>query len=403
MVRSEVRSGDLRTTHSGNTDGFGDRLRAARRRLRLSQTAVAEYLGVTRQAVAAFEQGTRQPDLRQLAGLANLYRQSLDELTGARSAIRPVALETPFRPRYNALKTATADDKDELAAFAEYLSKRARRGRMVDIERKSMERIRDTVHRWKKANHVDDTVPVPIFAIIARLGIEVRFTALETLAGATIRGDDVHPDGVLINSDQPSERQRYSAAHELGHLALKHEPTTAQNTIISPLGRSGDVCEIHADQFSAELLTPTEALLASATEERERDGDLQDQVYRLASKFMVSFQAMTTRLAKLDVLTPQEADSLSKCRPTDIAKRLGTAKARRLVAFDPACLPDLITEFLPRDWAGEATAETVRLLQETAYSHYVVHVPEAARSDSAAKVYERVATWIAEHQPLIPI
>lgn len=52
---------------------LGRRLRAARERSKLSQDAVADSLGVTRQALSAWERGGSCPSALQVSDLAALY------------------------------------------------------------------------------------------------------------------------------------------------------------------------------------------------------------------------------------------------------------------------------------------------------------------------------------------
>ncbi len=59
---------------------LGSSLSAARRKSGLSQEAVAEKLGVSRQTVSKWETDESLPDIRQSKRLALLYHLSLDEL-----------------------------------------------------------------------------------------------------------------------------------------------------------------------------------------------------------------------------------------------------------------------------------------------------------------------------------
>ena len=52
---------------------LGERLRSARQRANLSQAAVSEALGVTRQSISAWENGASSPSAIQLAELAIVY------------------------------------------------------------------------------------------------------------------------------------------------------------------------------------------------------------------------------------------------------------------------------------------------------------------------------------------
>lgn len=61
---------------------FADMLRKLREERQLSQRDIAEHLGITRQAVALYESGKREPDYRILKMLADFFRVSVDYLLG---------------------------------------------------------------------------------------------------------------------------------------------------------------------------------------------------------------------------------------------------------------------------------------------------------------------------------
>lgn len=375
---------------------ISENLRAARRQLRLSQTEAAKFIHITRQSLAAFERGVRQPDLNHLLGLSNLYRLTPDELIGrVRSAVRPEDAPS-FHARLNSLKEVSDFDRHELVSFDDYLQRRTRAVARPDFKLQPFDSIEVVVARLTKKELLD-TTPIPIFALLARYGIEVRFTALNELAGALLIADKDRPDGVIINSDQPYDRQRFSAAHELGHLILKHECPKA-GAFVSHLGRRFDATEVHADQFASELLVPA-PLLRERIKELPNAEPLAESVYRLAAAFLVSFQAMTLRLGRLGALKPEQRESLEKIKPGELAKRL--AIPVRGERFRRSWLPSIAREFLPSDWFRRAGPDTVRLLQETAYTHYIARVSEGAAIDSASIVYQQTALWVANTYPIV--
>ena len=59
---------------------LGSSLYHARKKMGLSQEAVAEKLGVSRQTISKWETDETLPDIRQSKGLAMLYHVTLDEL-----------------------------------------------------------------------------------------------------------------------------------------------------------------------------------------------------------------------------------------------------------------------------------------------------------------------------------
>jgi Zn-dependent peptidase ImmA (M78 family)/transcriptional regulator with XRE-family HTH domain len=375
---------------------IGRNLRNARRYLRLSQTTVANFARTSRQVVAAIEKDQKAADLNQLAAMANLYRLTLDELVGVRSAVAPQIVGRAMLPRLTSSKDLDEDDRRELAAFEEYLKKRPH-SKGLPFAPKELEPITLAVSRVREVCKITDVAPVPVFAMCAKFGIEIRFTALGSLAGALMLATDEHPPGILVNSDQPFERQRFSAAHELGHFLLKH-PTT-EGGFVSFLGRRFEPEEVDADTFAGELLIPADLLKNRLKDVADRA--VEEAVLLLARAFAVSFQAMTTRLVKLGALRPAKMHSLEKAKPAEISKRLDV-EAGRTINFDRAWLPTIAKQAMPSGWHQAASPDVVRTLQESAFLHYLMKVPEGQAATSAGAVYEYVARWVAEKYPLVP-
>ena len=59
---------------------FGKRISILRRKAGLSQTALAELLGVTSQAVSKWECGNAIPDIDILLALSHLYKVTINEM-----------------------------------------------------------------------------------------------------------------------------------------------------------------------------------------------------------------------------------------------------------------------------------------------------------------------------------
>lgn len=121
--------------------------------------------------------------------------------------------------------------------------------------------------------------PVNLGVICRWLGIEVYAQPCRAFGALFLlrEGKGV----LLVNSSLSQGRARFSIAHELGHLLLRH----------NPLGRIGEPRdpdqERQADRFASELLMP-ESLL------REDCEKLPFEV--LCRRYRVSHQAMRIRL-----------------------------------------------------------------------------------------------------------
>jgi Zn-dependent peptidase ImmA (M78 family) len=116
---------------------------------------------------------------------------------------------------------------------------------------------------------------------------------------------------ILVNQDHAPARQRFSVAHELGHLFLhQYRVPHADRTLKLRDAQSSEGSafeEIEANQFAAELLMPRALLLKALRghvieyepESSARAADFTKLVKALAKRFKVSDQAMTIRLSSL--------------------------------------------------------------------------------------------------------
>jgi Zn-dependent peptidase ImmA (M78 family) len=163
-------------------------------------------------------------------------------------------------------------------------------------------RIRQLVDKLLTASGTR-SAPVPVEKIAARMGAEIVFRDFdENVSGVLVRSDTAPVIGVATN--QSVERQRFTIAHELGHLALHegrevHVDKLFRINLRSPSSsRAEDVQEIEANAFAASLLMPR-LFLHRDIASIELDFEDPSRILPLAQKYGVSVQAMTFRLLNL--------------------------------------------------------------------------------------------------------
>lgn len=78
-----LRSGEVRREKKVIRKSLAEALRENRRRCKMTQEFVAESLGVSRQAVSKWENGTSDPSTSNLFALAKLYGIPVEELLNA--------------------------------------------------------------------------------------------------------------------------------------------------------------------------------------------------------------------------------------------------------------------------------------------------------------------------------
>ena len=79
-LRKYLKSGAIRKEKTLVCKSLGEALKEHRTRCKMTQEFVAEHLGVSRQAVSKWENGTSDPSTSNLLALAKLYGVSPEEL-----------------------------------------------------------------------------------------------------------------------------------------------------------------------------------------------------------------------------------------------------------------------------------------------------------------------------------
>lgn len=80
VLRKYLRSGQVRKEKSAVRRSLGEVLKAHRQRCRMTQEFVAESIGVSRQAVSKWENGSSDPSTSNVFALAKLYGVAPEEL-----------------------------------------------------------------------------------------------------------------------------------------------------------------------------------------------------------------------------------------------------------------------------------------------------------------------------------
>lgn len=79
-LRKYIKSSDVRKERNETKVSLGEALKTYRTNCKMTQEFVAESLGVSRQAVSKWENGTSDPSTSNLLALAKLYGVSVEEI-----------------------------------------------------------------------------------------------------------------------------------------------------------------------------------------------------------------------------------------------------------------------------------------------------------------------------------
>jgi Zn-dependent peptidase ImmA (M78 family) len=133
-----------------------------------------------------------------------------------------------------------------------------------------------------------DEPPVPQFVISSLAPISVDWRSGWPTSGMTIRDKDRWR--IVINGDEPRQRQRFSLAHEFKHIL--DDPKIRQLHAHLPAEHRQRRAERLCDYFAACLLMPRVWI------KRDWYAGHQEPI-SLARRYYVSLPAMTTRLSDL--------------------------------------------------------------------------------------------------------
>jgi Zn-dependent peptidase ImmA (M78 family) len=154
------------------------------------------------------------------------------------------------------------------------------------------------------------TPPVPVEALAERVGAELSYRSLEgDISGLLYRDEGRKVIGV--NALDGRARQRFTIAHEIGHLLLHPGHTVIIDKLVKvnfratasmPVARREE--EREANEFAAELLMPERLVKAYASDIVGESVlfSKDDLVRALAQRFDVSPLAMEYRLVNLHLL-----------------------------------------------------------------------------------------------------
>jgi hypothetical protein len=124
--------------------------------------------------------------------------------------------------------------------------------------------------------------------------------------------------------------QRFTAAHELGHAMLGHEPSLDPEGILSRYPVADRVAsdysleEIQANVFASQLLIPRWLLAKHMKRQGWRPADMtrEEIVYQLSLRLGVSYAAACHALRRNEVIDRDQCERLVSVPPKAVKKRL---------------------------------------------------------------------------------
>lgn len=166
---------------------------------------------------------------------------------------------------------------------------------------------------------------VDVFDSIDRTGAALMFKPMEKLLGAFMKQNGMA--GIILNTERPLGMQRFTAAHELGHLILQHDPHADDDGILrrGPIadGRAFKLVppeEREADAFASYFLLPPYLIAAQMEVQgwRPEHFSSPENVYQASLRFGTSFSGAVYGLEREQVIGAGLRQQLLKARPQSL-------------------------------------------------------------------------------------
>lgn len=162
---------------------------------------------------------------------------------------------------------------------------------------------------------------VDVFGSIEAIDLPLLLRPLQGLLGAYL--SDPAP-GVLVTTQRPMAIQRFTAAHELGHFAMRHEPSLDDESLLGRMPMAGaadeDFQEVEADAFAIGFMMPLWLIQWHAARQGWTVSDFRrpNRVYQLALRLGASYEATCWTLVRHRLITVPLARELQETQPREL-------------------------------------------------------------------------------------
>lgn len=322
---------------------LGERLRAARGNVGLTQEQAATQAGLSRLALVQIEAGNRAVSSLELFQLAKVYGREMSELVAEEAMEEDPALlfrriaDGPMPGQeiqdYILMFSEATKLQSYLSDQVRFLPPMCRYPDPLSYKEAVTQGKEMAVNERRRLNLGATPIPDMAELIFSRSMWAAAVPLQDEVSGVFIRHRECGL-AILVNQHHPRARRRFSYAHEYAHALADRErkptPSTKQN--------ASDLIEKRANAFASEFLLPEAGVLESL--ERLHKGGVSREysllydpitdspeaqeirvesktqritmreVAMLANEYMVSYDATVYRLSDIGVIRKPQVEEL---------------------------------------------------------------------------------------------
>ena len=349
------------------------RLVLARKRRKMSARALAEAVRVSPITISRLENGANEPDPATLQDLAGALRYPVGFFSG------PDIDELPAEAAsFRSLKAMTARERDAALTagslayvFSDWISERFNLPE-ADVPNLGADATPEAAAQFVRTQWGLGQQPVTnMIKLLEAKGIRVFSLNEDTKNVDAFSCWRAEQPYVFLNTFKSTERSRFDAAHELGHLVM-HRHGTMQDS---------RQAEIEADQFASHFLMPHDDVSS-----RIRFVTSLDELIHAKKRWGVSVAALNYRLHKMGVLSEWQNRSFNiEISTRGYRKSEPEALDAEVSSVWPQVLSDLWSERTTRDHVADALNLPAEELSGLLFQSGIIR---PARSDATLRLVE---------------
>lgn len=316
MIETNDNVSDILTARSNKDRRFliPERLKDARKFMRLSQEELGKEIGVSRQAISQFERGDRNPDARTLVGIQSVLKQPIEFFIT--QEFPEVGKSSPkFYRKFgsNTIRRREACDTyaewfvqivKQIDNFINYPPVNIPSYDLSDLKEDTIDEAIDSI-----AENVRKYWGLglgPISNVISLLEANGVISCRYEMTGEKVEAfsfwNDSRPFIFLASEKKAGARIRFDLAHELGHLVLHRN---IDKEVIEDKYALKKI-EQQADRFAGAFLLPRHSFGNEIFMPRL------EAFVSLKQRWKVSIQAMIYRCANLELFDESQILNLRK-------------------------------------------------------------------------------------------
>ena len=325
----------------------GERIRQARKMAQMSQDALGNKAGVSKQAISKYELAKDMPGSAVLSQLAKALGVRVEFFLRRKSALD---VQAPAYRRHSRLgakeqEAILAEVQEWLERYLEvesFLPRDEVRSFQfppnLDRNVHCLEVVEDVAEGVRRAWDLGLDPIENLTEVLEDKGIKVRLAEAPDRFDALTMWVNGEVPVIAVNRSFPGDRQRFSLAHELGHLMLKVGPGVDE--------------ERAACRFAGAFLVP------AAVAHYELGGGRHTldahELYLLKQKYGVSMQAWVYRAKDLGIVSESAAQSLFSSFKSSGWYR--QEPGEQLPREEPQRMKRLVMKLLAEDLISESRA-----------------------------------------------